>query len=106
MALSKNAKLYIGCIVVVVALCIGTLALVNGEFGGSDDAGGGVAEDYGYQPWCQDLFATFNFELPGETESLLFAVQAAIGAFLIGYFVGKNSKKKEENIEKDKDIKE
>ena len=35
-----------------------------------------------------------NYELPGETESLLFAVQAAIGAIIIGYFIGFNAGQK------------
>lgn len=39
----------------------------------------------GYKPW-----ATPIFELPGpETESLLFALQAAAGAAFLGYFFGR-----------------
>ncbi len=95
MALSGNQKLYLGCIVAVVVLCIGTLAVVNGDFGGSDDAGGEAAKDKGYEPWTEDLFALLGFELPGETESMLFALQAAIGAIIIGYFIGyTNAQKK------------
>ena len=90
-ALSKNQKIYIGGFAVIVIMCVGTLALVNGEFGGSDDAGGGDAEAHGYEPWTGNLFDILGFELPGETESMLFAVQAAIGAVIIGYFIGQNS---------------
>ena len=37
-----------------------------------------------YEPWANSLI-----ELPGsETESLLFALQAAIGAGVIGYVLG------------------
>ncbi len=105
MALSGNQKLYLGCVAVIAVLCIATLATVSGDFGGSDDAGGQTAEDHGYTPWTEDLFALIGFELPGETESLLFAVQAAIGAIIIGYFIGytnaqrklKSSSKKEED---------
>jgi len=93
MALSKNQKIYIGCFAVIAVMCIATLTLVNGDFGGSDDAGGGVAEDYGYEPWTGNLFEVIGFDMPGETESLLFAVQAAIGAIIIGYFIGVNSAK-------------
>ena len=78
MALSNNQKLYIGCFAVIIVMSVVFLACVNGDFGGSDDAGGGVADD----------------ELPGETESLLFAVQAAIGAIIIGYFIGFNAGQK------------
>ncbi|MCQ2078485.1 MAG: energy-coupling factor ABC transporter substrate-binding protein [archaeon] len=88
MSMTKNQKIYIGCFAIIAVLCIGTLATVNGDFGGSDDAGGEVVEEYGYTPWTEDLFATIGFEMPGETESLLFALQAAIGAVIIGYFIG------------------
>ena len=94
MGLSKDHMIYIGVFVVIAAMCIVTLSAVDGEFGGSDDSGGETTEDYGYEPWTGDLFETIGFEMPGETESLLFAVQAAIGAFIIGYFVGLNSGKK------------
>lgn len=60
----------------------------DSEFGGAD----GAAEDVimemtggEYEPWVEG----FGFEPPGgETESLLFALQAAIGAIIIGYFFG------------------
>jgi cobalt transport protein len=32
------------------------------------------------------------WEVPGETESLLFALQAAIGASIIGFFIGRYGK--------------
>lgn len=95
MGLSKNQKMYIGGFLVIAAICVLTLTFVSGDFGGSDDSGGGVAEDdYGYTPWTDDLFTLLDFEMPGETESLLFAVQAALGAFIIGYFIGLNAGKK------------
>ena len=69
----------------VVLLVVLPLLLVNGDFSGSDDAAEGViAEiDPGYKPWFKPLT-----ELPGETESMLFALQAAIGAGFIGYSLG------------------
>ena len=98
MALSNNQKLYIGCFAVIIILSVGTLALVNGDFGGSDESGGAAAEDYGYEAWTGDILTIItgdpNYELPGETESLLFAVQAAIGAIIIGYFIGFNAGQK------------
>ncbi|MGG3451581.1 energy-coupling factor ABC transporter substrate-binding protein [Domibacillus aminovorans] len=58
----------------------------DSEFGGAD----GLAEEKitaiqtDYKPW-----ATPIFEPPGgETESLLFSLQAAIGAGVIGYVIG------------------
>lgn len=71
----------------VAVLAILPLLLVrDSEFGGADAAAeaaiGEVAPDY--EPWFTPLI-----EPPGgETESLLFALQAALGAGLIGYFFG------------------
>ena len=101
MGLSKDQKIYIGVFAIVIVMCVVTLACVNGDFGGSDDAGGDAAADFDYEPWTEDLFELIGFEMPGETESLLFAVQAAIGAFIIGYFVGLNSGKKKALAAKD-----
>lgn len=72
-------------IVIVIAI-VPLLLIRDSEFGGADAAAeeaiAEVAPDY--EPWFTPLF-----EPPGgETESLLFAVQAAIGAGLIGYFFG------------------
>ncbi|NSL50674.1 energy-coupling factor ABC transporter substrate-binding protein [Calidifontibacillus erzurumensis] len=44
-----------------------------------------------YDPWADPLF-----EAPsGEVESLLFALQAALGAGFIGYFIGLTKGRKE-----------
>ncbi|NTU78213.1 MAG: energy-coupling factor ABC transporter substrate-binding protein [Chloroflexales bacterium] len=71
----------------VVVLAIIPLLLVrDSDFGGAD----GAAEEAigelapGYRPW----FAPLVSPPGGETESLLFALQAALGAGLIGYFFG------------------
>ncbi|MFQ3663630.1 MAG: energy-coupling factor ABC transporter substrate-binding protein [Chloroflexaceae bacterium] len=71
---------------VIVLAIVPLLFIRDSEFGGADAAAeeaiGEVAP--GYEPWFTPLF-----EPPGgETESLLFAVQAALGAGLIGYFFG------------------
>jgi cobalt/nickel transport protein len=53
-------------------------------WGGADGAAANYIEEQGYEPW-----ATPFWEPPsGEIESLLFALQAAIGAFVIGYVFG------------------
>ena len=74
-------------VVVIVAF---PLALYNGKgesqgyFTGSDDQGSRAIETTGYQPWISSIW-----EPPSpEIESLLFAVQAAIGALIIGYILG------------------
>lgn len=58
----------------------------DSEFGGADgeaqEAIGAIAPEY--EPWFNAIW-----EPPGgETESLLFALQAAIGAITIGYVIG------------------
>ncbi|TCP52622.1 cobalt/nickel transport protein [Tumebacillus sp. BK434] len=69
----------------VVLLALLPLVLIEAEFGGAD----GAAEemiltiDPSYEPWFNALV-----ELPGETESMLFALQAALGAGFIGYAAG------------------
>lgn len=69
----------------VVLLCVLPLLFVEGEFSGADDAAEGVISEISpeYEPWFKPLA-----ELPGETESMLFALQAALGAGVIGYSLG------------------
>ncbi|NTV64810.1 MAG: energy-coupling factor ABC transporter substrate-binding protein [Oscillochloris sp.] len=72
--------------IVVLLAVLPLLFIHNSEFGGADDAAeqtiSEVAPDY--QPWFRPLW-----EPPGgETESLFFALQAALGTGLIGYFFG------------------
>ncbi|MFE4428613.1 energy-coupling factor ABC transporter substrate-binding protein [Peribacillus butanolivorans] len=91
----------------VVILAIIPLITQQGtEFGGAD----GVAEEAitkiqpEYKPWFNSIW-----EPPGaETESLLFALQAAIGAGFIGYFIGvmrqKNKHAVQEKDEQEKHV--
>ncbi len=76
--------LSIGAVVILAAL---PLALNPGsEFGGADGAAAdAIAEiDPNAHPWFKPLWSP-----PGsETESLLFALQAALGAGVIGYYFG------------------
>ncbi|MDA0524765.1 energy-coupling factor ABC transporter substrate-binding protein [Methanococcoides alaskense] len=64
----------------------------DSEFGGADgQAEDVIAEiDSEYMPWTEGTWVdSLKFEPPGgETESLLFALQAAIGALVLGYFFG------------------
>ncbi|AIQ51685.1 energy-coupling factor ABC transporter substrate-binding protein [Paenibacillus sp. FSL R7-0331] len=80
-AMWKNGLMLLAVVLLVVL----PLLFVNGEFGGADDAAEGVITeiDPAYEPWFKPLT-----ELPGETESMLFALQAAIGAGVIGYTIG------------------
>lgn len=76
---------------ILIAIVIGLAALPlfiakDAEFGGAD----GQAEDAigeinaGYEPWFTPIFEPAS----GEIESLLFALQAAIGAGVLGYGLG------------------
>jgi len=74
-------------IAAVLALMILPLVFVKGEYGGSDDQGSeAVATSRpGFKPWFEPIWVPPSPEI----ESLLFAVQAAIGAGVIGYVLGR-----------------
>ncbi len=96
--MSKKTQITI-VILLVICVIIAVVPLImitDSEFGGAD----GAAEDVimeineSYTPWFESII-----ELPGgETESLLFCLQAAIGGSILGYGFGfyngrkKNSK--------------
>jgi cobalt/nickel transport protein len=71
----------------VAILTVVPLAVVkNSEFGGADGKAQEAIQEVqpDYKPWFEPLV-----QPPGkETESLLFAVQAAVGAGAIGYVIG------------------
>ena len=83
-------------VLVVIVVTIPLLVIKDSEFGGAD----GQAEEIitvlrpEYEPW----FSNFWEPPGGETESLLFSLQAAIGAGVIfyglGYFRGRKDKQK------------
>lgn len=71
---------------VVILALIPLLTITDSEFSGAD----GLAEETilelnpGYQTWVNAVW-----EPPGgETESLLFALQAALGSGFLGYYFG------------------
>ena len=86
---NKNKSVFkknIILIIIILIIGIVPLLMVKSEFGGSDDKGEDIIPEINpdYEPWANNLI-----ELPGpETESLLFALQAAIGAGVIGYVLG------------------
>lgn len=83
---SKIKTILILILLCVVIAIVPLIFIKNSDFGGAD----GKAEEAitelnpEYTPWAEPLF-----ELPGgETESLLFCLQAAIGAGIIGFGFG------------------
>ncbi|WP_214371267.1 energy-coupling factor ABC transporter substrate-binding protein [Pseudonocardia sp. H11422] len=82
----KRSTLVNWLIVLAVVVLAGLpLLFVEGEFGGADGiAAEQIAADHpDYQPWFAPLF-----EPSAEVASGLFALQAAIGAGVIGYYFG------------------
>lgn len=72
---------------VVVALAVIPLFIAkNAEFSGADNqAEKAINEiDANYKPWFSPIWTPPS----GEIESLLFALQAAIGAGVVGYGIG------------------
>ena len=68
------------------------------EFGGADDMAGELIEeaDPNYEPWFQPIFEPAS----GEVESLLFALQAAIGSGIVCFVLGRVTAKKPEDQKK------
>lgn len=77
---------YILILLVIILAIIPLFIVTDSEFGGAD----GEAEEMiteinpDYEPW----FSSFWEPPGGETESLLFALQAAFGAGFLGYYIG------------------
>lgn len=92
MALWK--KNFILSIIVIVLAVLPLITLKNAEFAGAD----GLAEtaiteiNPDYKPWFSSLYEPAS----GEIESLLFALQAAIGAGVVGFVLGRITAKKGE----------
>lgn len=82
---------------IVLVLCVVLLAVVplwirgGAEFGGADEQAEEIITQAqpDYEPW----FTSFWEPPSGEVESLLFALQAALGAGFIGYFLGSRKTK-------------
>lgn len=77
-------------ILILAALLIAGLPLwfhPDAEFAGTDAGAEAVVEEISpdYEPWAEPLVG----DLPSEVESGLFALQAALGAGLLGYTLGK-----------------
>lgn len=94
----------IGLLVIVAILIVAPLLMYSGlgedqgYFGGSDDAGGDaiLENNPNYTVWAQPLWEPPS----GEIESLIFCLQTAIGAIIVGYIFGywhggRNARKKQ-----------
>ncbi len=69
---------------------------LGGAFKGSDDLGTDAitAARPGYQPWFHPLWTPPSDEI----ESLLFTVQAALGAGVLGYLIGRRQSSRQADV--------
>ena len=83
------AGLLVACVILTIVPFIA--APKDAGFGGADDAAGELVGeiDPEYEPWAEPVLERIlGGELPGETESLLFCLQAALGSGVICYGFG------------------
>lgn len=90
----KATSIFIASLVIGFATLFAlTIVLPEAEWGGTDDQGMGLIEDsLNYEPWIEPIWEPPSKEI----ESLLFALQAAIGSLIIGYYLGLLKGRKEE----------
>jgi cobalt/nickel transport protein len=83
-----SATIIVLGIAVMLLLAVVPLLTIEGtEFGGSDGLGAETVKHI--NPDYDETWTANIWEPPGgETESMLFALQAAVGGILIGYFFG------------------
>lgn len=102
-----DSKYYIVLLAMVAIIAILPLAMYSGMgedegfFGGADGAAATVIEETGYKPWFESIWEPPS----GEIESLLFALQAAIGAIIIGYVLGYYNGQSKERRRIEKEVK-
>jgi cobalt/nickel transport protein len=96
--LNRNHYYLLGFAAIAMILVIAIVLNPSSDFSGTDNSGGeNIGEiDPNYHPWFKSLWEPSN-----ETATLLFCLQTAIGALIIGYFIGVNSQRKQ-MVNKDK----
>ncbi|MFV0527678.1 MAG: energy-coupling factor ABC transporter substrate-binding protein [Lachnospiraceae bacterium] len=86
--MSSRAKTILILVLICVLIAVVPLTVIkNSDFGGADGAAEELITEINpdYEPWATSLI-----ELPGgETESLLFCLQAAIGSGIFFFFMGR-----------------
>ncbi|HMK54604.1 MAG TPA: energy-coupling factor ABC transporter substrate-binding protein [Methanobacteriaceae archaeon] len=94
---TKHIIMLLAAVIIVVLpfIIYPGLGEKQGFFTGADSNAGSAIEQTGYHPWFKPIWEPPS----GEIESLLFALQAAIGAFILGYFLGYYKNKKKDNQE-------
>ncbi|MEA5573942.1 energy-coupling factor ABC transporter substrate-binding protein [Calothrix sp. UHCC 0171] len=90
-------------VLAVVALAVAPLILLkNAEFGGADGKAQEAIQEIHpqYKPWFNPIIEIES----SEVQSLLFAVQAAMGAGVIGYVIGLYKGRNESKIKQDLEV--
>lgn len=103
--MSKNKKIVVTLLILTLLMAIVPLLIIkDAEFGGTDDAAGGVVEEIqgeAYEPWFTPVAESLiGGEIPGEVESLLFCVQTGIGVGVIAFLMGRWVERKKHEKEK------
>lgn len=82
-------------LILVLIVIIPLMFIGNSEFGGADgEAESTITEiDTDYEPWFKPIWEPPS----GEIESLFFCVQAALGAGIVGFVLGRVTSKKNDN---------
>lgn len=96
-----SRKHQIGIILAIIIICLAPFWLANtsGEeeiFTGADGQAEALVQTItpDYQPWFSSIWEPPS----GEIESLLFALQAAIGAGFLGYYLGYHRRKSKDGV--------
>lgn len=81
-------------IFVIVLAVLPLVIIKDAEFSGADDLAETAIREINpdYKPWFSSIYEPES----GEIESLIFAVQAAIGAGIVGFVLGRITSKKGE----------
>lgn len=95
--MKKGTTIFVLLLIIVGIVIFPLLTIKDSEFGGADGEAEGIITEINpdYEPWAESLI-----EPPGgETESLLFSLQSAFGAGIIGlgfgYFIGRKKHSEE-----------
>ncbi len=81
---------------IIAMIVIFTLPFIlnpSADYSGTDNEGSDIITGQGYTPWLEPFL-----QLGKTAEFILFAVQAAIGGSIIGYFVGYERGKRARNL--------
>ncbi len=94
MAVNRSVWLLAATVAIIAAPLV--IPGLGGEFKGADDLGTDAitAARPGYKPWFEPIWKPPS----DEVESLLFSLQAALGAGFLGYVIGRRQSSSRDNV--------